>query len=62
MSKNLKLSQNLRAKEVAKYLGISLSTVWLFAKQGRLTPHKLSERVTVFRKSEIDKEFFGGLQ
>ena len=44
----------LRAKEVAEYLGIGLSTVWLYAKQGKLTPKKLSERVTVFSINEVD--------
>jgi predicted DNA-binding transcriptional regulator AlpA len=43
----------LRAREVAKFLGIGLSTVWLYAKRGKLTPMKVSERVTVFDKSEI---------
>ena len=28
--------QNLRPKEAAKYLGVGLSTVWLYAKQGKL--------------------------
>ena len=46
--------ENMRAKEVAEYLGIALSTVWLYAKQGLLKPINLSPRVTVFRKSEID--------
>jgi predicted DNA-binding transcriptional regulator AlpA len=43
-----------RAREVKEYLGIALSTVWLFAKQGKLTPIKLSARVTVFEKYELD--------
>lgn len=47
----------LRAKEVAEYLSIGLSTVWLYAKQGKLTPKKLSERVTVFSIIEIDNLF-----
>lgn len=46
--------QNMRAKEVAKYLGIGLSTVWLYVKQGKLHPTKLSSRVTIFNKKEID--------
>ena len=46
--------ENMRAKEVAEYIGIGLSTVWLYAKQGLLKPINLSPRVTVFRKSEID--------
>jgi len=44
----------MRAKEVSKYLGIGLSTVWFMAKQGKLHAIKLTERVTVFSKDEID--------
>jgi len=46
--------EQLRAKEVATYLSIGLSTVWLFAKQGKLKPIKLSARTTIFKKSDID--------
>ena len=46
--------ENMRAKEVAEYIGIGLSTVWLYAKQGLLKPINLSPRVTVFKKSDID--------
>jgi predicted DNA-binding transcriptional regulator AlpA len=45
----------LRAKEMAKYLNIGLSTVWLYAKQGRMTPKKISDRVTLFSVEEADK-------
>ena len=45
---------NMRAKEVAKYLGIGVSTVWLYVKQGKLKTIKLSERVTIFPKDAID--------
>ena len=46
--------ENLRAKEVSEYIGIGLSTVWLYAKQGLLKPINLSPRVTVFKKADID--------
>ena len=46
--------ENMRAKEVAKYIGIGLSTVWAYSAMGLLKPIKLSPRVTVFRRSEID--------
>ncbi|MBT5934976.1 DNA-binding protein [Sulfurimonas sp.] len=46
-----------RANEVAIYLGIGLSTVWLYAKQGKLTAKKLSANVTVFNIDEIDALF-----
>lgn len=45
---------NMRAKQASKYLGVGLSTIWLYAKQGKITPVKLSERVTIFKKSDLD--------
>lgn len=45
----------LRAKEVAEYLSIGLSTVWLYASQGRLAAKKLSPRVTVFDIDEVNR-------
>ena len=46
--------ENFRANDVAVYLGIGLSTVWLYAKQGKLKPIKLSARTTILKKSDID--------
>jgi predicted DNA-binding transcriptional regulator AlpA len=46
--------QNLRAKEASKYLGIGLSTLWLYARQGKIKPIKLSPRVTIFKRSSLD--------
>ena len=45
----------MRAKEVSDYLSIGLSTVWLYAKEGKLTPIHISKRVTVFEVEEINK-------
>ena len=45
---------NLRAKEASEYLGVGLSTIWLYAKQGKITPIKLSQRVTIFKKEDLD--------
>ena len=47
----------LRAIEVAEYCSIGLSTVWLYAKQGKLHPKKLSPRVTVFHIDEVNSLF-----
>jgi excisionase family DNA binding protein len=46
---------NLRPKEACKYLGVGLSTIWLYAKQGKLNPIKLSARVTLFKKDDLDR-------
>lgn len=53
----LQTKKMYRAKEVAQLLGIGNSTVWLYAKQGKLTPIKLSDKVTVFSIDEINKKF-----
>lgn len=47
-------TKNYRPKAVAEYLGIGLSTVWLYAKQGKITPIKLSSQVTIFKKEDLD--------
>ncbi|MFT5659718.1 MAG: putative DNA-binding transcriptional regulator AlpA [Sulfurimonas sp.] len=46
-----------RARELSQLLGVGLSTIWLYAKEGKLTPKKLSARVTVFDIEEINKLF-----
>ncbi len=48
----------MRAKELSKHLSIALSTVWLYAKQGRITPLKLSSNVTVFNVTDVEKALF----
>ncbi len=55
------ISENMRAKDASKYLGVGLSTIWLYAKQGKITPVKLSERVTIFKRAELD-DFIAGIQ
>jgi excisionase family DNA binding protein len=44
----------LRDKQAAEYLGVGTSTIWLYTKQGKLKAIKLSERVTVWAKSELN--------
>lgn len=44
----------LRVKQVAEYLNVGVSTVWLFTKQNKLKAIKLSDRVTVWAKSDLD--------
>jgi len=53
-SLNTRSKKYLRARGVAEYLGIGLSTVWLYAKEGKLHPKKISNRVTVFCVDDIN--------
>jgi excisionase family DNA binding protein len=46
--------QYLRDKEASQYLGVGKSTIWLFSKQGKIKAIKLSDRVTVWAKSDLD--------
>ena len=46
--------QNYRPKDAAKFLGVGLSTVWLYVKQGKLKTIKLSDRVTIISKESLD--------
>ena len=43
-----------RAKEAAKYLGVGLSTIWLWNQQAKLHSKKLSARVTVFHIDDLN--------
>ena len=52
--------QNMRAKQAAIYLSCGLSTIWLWAKQGKITPIKLSDKVTIFKKEDLDNFIAGG--
>ena len=49
----------MRAKQLAQHLGIGLSTVWLYAKEGKITPKKASDRVTLFDVAEVEKALIG---
>ncbi len=51
----------LRAREIKENYGIPLSTLWLYAKQGKLHPKKVSERVTLFSVQEIE-EFINSVE
>lgn len=55
----IKTAKYLRAKELAKHLGVGLSTIWLWNKQGKISSTKLSERVTVFEVAAVEKALFG---
>jgi excisionase family DNA binding protein len=48
------VKQHLRPKEAADYLGIGKSTLWLWIQQGKLKVYKLSPRVTILKKEDLD--------
>lgn len=55
ISKPAQPEQLMRPKEIAKMLGISISTFWNFAKDGMFPQGiVLSDRVKVWRRSDIE--------
>lgn len=56
----METSQNMRAKVAHKYVGVGLSTLWLYVAQNKIRAYKLSDRVTIFKKSELDEFINGG--
>jgi len=47
--------ENYRPKEAAKYLGVGLSTIWRYIKDGKLQAHRIGPRVTVIHRLELEK-------
>ena len=47
--------ENYRPKEAAAYLGVGISTIWRYIKNGKLTAHKISDRVTIIHRFELEK-------
>lgn len=52
-------SQRMRAKQIALENSIGESTVWNYAKQGLLTPIRITKGMTVFDRQEVEAFFSG---
>ncbi|NBK99103.1 MAG: DNA-binding protein [Erysipelotrichia bacterium] len=52
----------MRVRHITNEFPVSASTVWLYAKQGKLTPIKVTDGVTVFDRTEVEAFFNGGVQ
>ena len=50
---------NYRPKEAAQYLGVGLSTIWLYIRQNKIKTKKISDRVTIISKSDLDSFISG---
>ena len=59
MTRNIQQPKRLRAKQIVQLYGVGLSTVWNYAKEGKITPIKVTNRVTVFDVEEVEKLFSG---
>ena len=48
----------MRAKQLAKHFSISLPTIWLYLRQGKIKSKKVSSSITLFEVAEIEKALF----
>lgn len=55
-STNIQTKKMYRPKELAEYLGVGVSTVFRYAKQGKIKAYKLSGGVTVFNIEEVTRD------
>lgn len=55
----IKRKTKLRVKDILELYPISRSAVWAFAKDGLITPIKVSPKITVFDANEINTFFRG---
>lgn len=53
------LSQKMRMKALSKYVGIPVSTLYLYIKQGRFSGIKVSEKVVVYDVVTVERALFG---
>lgn len=51
--------QKMRVRHIVSEFPISQATVWLYAKQGKLTPIKVTDGITVFDRAEVEALFNG---
>jgi uncharacterized protein with HEPN domain len=54
------IAENMRAKVAHQYIGVGLSTLWMYVAQSKIKAYKLSDRVTIFKRSELDEFINGG--
>lgn len=47
-----------RAREISKLFGVSIATVWNYARDKKIHPKKITDGITVFNAKEIHT-FFG---
>ena len=47
--------QNFRPQEAAEYLGVGRSTLWRYIREGHIKTKKLSQRVTIISKAELER-------
>ncbi len=52
------LPKFMRAKQLSKHLSISISTIWLYLRQGKIKSKKVSSYITLFEVSEVEKALF----
>ncbi len=56
---NTQKNEFLRASQVAKEFPISKPTLWRWVNEGKISKVKVSEMVTVFKRSELESLFNG---
>ena len=53
-------NENMRIKQVAETYPVSKATIWRYVKEGKFNAYKITDGVTIFKRSELEAFFNGG--
>lgn len=54
-------NENLRIKQVVETYPVSKASIWRYVKDGKIKAYKVTDGVTVFKRSELEAFFNGGV-
>ncbi|ACZ11490.1 helix-turn-helix transcriptional regulator [Sulfurospirillum deleyianum] len=52
-------NENMRIKQVAETYPVSRASIWRYVKDGKIKAYKITDGVTIFKRSELES-FFNG--
>ena len=55
-------NENMRIKQVVETYPLSKASIWRFVKQKKINAYRISDGVTIFKRSELEVFFNGGVK
>ena len=55
-------NENMRIKQVAETYPVSRASIWRYVKDGKIKAYKITDGVTIFKRSELESFFNGESQ
>lgn len=55
-------NENMRIKQVVETYPVSKASVWRYVRDGKFNAYKITDGVTIFKRSELETFFNGGVK